>query len=154
MRDEFRQSFPLLPGRSGPWIWITKPGQRGVKELICGRSLPNGALSVEGPAKNKLCRTIMLSSHPSEPMVDQCRLPDPSPGNDCDDVGLLVCPRTIQESDILLEKLADLRTLREHLKSAARDLRRSGAPSYQLSTLEDETARAGHRVVTCRNHRS
>ena len=96
----------------------------------------------------------MVSSHPSEPMVDQCRLPDPSPGNDCDDVGLLVCPRTIQESDILLEKLADLRTLREHLKSAARDLRRSGAPSYQLSTLEDETARAGHRVVTCRNHRS
>src|SRR6516165_11324765 len=102
MRDEFRQSFPLLPGRSGPWIWITKPGQRGVKELICGRSLPNGALSVEGPAKNKLCRTIMVSSHPSKPMVNERGLSDPSPGNNCNDVDILVCPCTIQKSDTFL----------------------------------------------------
>src|SRR5712664_168265 len=55
-----------------------------------------------GPTKNKLCRTIMLSSHPSEPMVNERGLPDPSPGNDCNDVDILVCPCTIQKSDILL----------------------------------------------------
>src|ERR1700737_1654667 len=44
----------------------------------------------------------MFSSHPSEPMVDDRRLSDPSPGNDCDDVDILVCPCTIQKSDILL----------------------------------------------------
>src|ERR1700738_660137 len=44
----------------------------------------------------------MFSSHPSEPMVDDRRLSDPSPGNDCNDVDILVCPCTIQKSDILL----------------------------------------------------
>ena len=44
----------------------------------------------------------MFSSHPSEPMVNQRRLPDSSPGNDCNDVDILVCPCVIQESDILL----------------------------------------------------
>src|SRR5580704_10426193 len=43
----------------------------------------------------------MFSSHPSEPMVDQRRFSDPSPRNDCNDVDILVFPRTIQESDIL-----------------------------------------------------
>jgi hypothetical protein len=37
-------------------------------------------------AKNELCRTIMVSSHPSEPMVNQRGFPNPGPGNDCDDV--------------------------------------------------------------------
>jgi hypothetical protein len=44
----------------------------------------------------------MVSSKPSEPMVDERGLPDASPGNDCNDIYLLVCPRIIQESDILL----------------------------------------------------
>src|ERR1700730_9514985 len=44
----------------------------------------------------------MVSSHASEPMVNQRGLPDPSPGNDCNDVDILVCPCVIQESDILL----------------------------------------------------
>src|SRR5271165_5972844 len=44
----------------------------------------------------------MFSGHPSEPMVDQRRFSDPRPGNDCNDVDILVCPCTIQESDILL----------------------------------------------------
>src|SRR5271166_1926976 len=44
----------------------------------------------------------MFSSHPSEPMVDDRRLSDPSPGNDGNDVDLLVYPCTIQKSDILL----------------------------------------------------
>ena len=44
----------------------------------------------------------MFSRHPSEPMVDERGLPDTSPGNDCNDIYMLVCPRIIQESDILL----------------------------------------------------
>jgi hypothetical protein len=35
-------------------------------------------------------------------MVDYRGLPDPSPGDDGDDIYLLVCPCAIQESDILL----------------------------------------------------
>ena len=45
---------------------------------------------------------IMFSSHSSKPMVDQSRLPDAGPGNDCHDVDILVCPCAIQKSDILL----------------------------------------------------
>src|SRR6266403_1324733 len=39
------------------WIWITKPSESGVDKFACRRSVPTSALSVEGPAKNKLCRT-------------------------------------------------------------------------------------------------
>src|SRR5262245_23411897 len=35
-------------------------------------------------------------------MVNERRLPDPSPGNNCNDVDILVCPCTIQKSNILL----------------------------------------------------
>src|ERR1700730_1520650 len=102
MRDELRQSFALLPRRSDPRIWITKPSKSGVNKFICGRRASTGALSVEGPTKNELSRTIMFSSHPSEPMVHQRRLPDTGPGNDCNDIDMLVCPCIIQESEILL----------------------------------------------------
>src|SRR5271166_4051871 len=44
----------------------------------------------------------MFSSHPSEPMANECGLSDTSPGNDCNDVDNLVRPCTIQKSDILL----------------------------------------------------
>src|SRR6266478_5849092 len=101
MRDELCQSFALLPRSSEPWIWISKPSESRVKKFICGRSLPTAALSVEGPTKNKLCRTIMVSSHPSEPMVNERGLSDPSPGNNCNDVDILVCPCAIQKSEIL-----------------------------------------------------
>src|SRR5271165_2644150 len=101
MRDELRQSFALLPRRSDPWIWIAKPSESSVKKFICGRSLPAAALPVEGPAKNELRRTIMFSSHPTEPMIHQRRLPNTSPGNDCHDIYLLVRPCIIQESKIL-----------------------------------------------------
>src|SRR6516225_288037 len=102
MRDELRQSLAFLPSRSVSWIAISKPSESRIKKFIRGRSLPNGALSVEGPAKNKLCRTIMVSSNPSKPMVNERGLSDPSPGNNCNDVDILVCPCTIQKSDILL----------------------------------------------------
>src|SRR5262249_607737 len=42
----------------------------------------------------------MVSCHPSEPMVNERRLPDPGPGNDGNDVDILVCPSTIQKSDV------------------------------------------------------
>src|ERR1700751_660729 len=102
MRDELRQSFALLPGGTEPRIWISKPSKSRVKKFVCRRSVPTGALSVEGPTENKLCRTIMVSSHPLEPLVNQRRLPDAGPGDDSNDVDILVCPRTIQKSDILL----------------------------------------------------
>src|ERR1700674_3978730 len=102
MRDELRQSFALLPGRSESRIWISKPSESRVKKFICGRSLSTAALPVEGPTKNKLRRTILVSSHPSEPMVNECGLPDPSPGNDRNDIYLLICPCIMQECDILL----------------------------------------------------
>src|ERR1700737_3377396 len=102
MRDELRQSFALLPWRSDSWIRIAKPSESRVKKFICGRSLSTAALSVKGPAKNKLCRTIMVSSHPSEPMVNESGLPDTGPCNDRNDIYILVCPCIIQESDVLL----------------------------------------------------
>src|SRR6266478_804341 len=79
-----------------------RAASRNSKKFICGRSLPTAALSVKGPTKNELRRTIMLSSHPSEPMVNERRLPGTGPGNDYNDVDVLICPCTIQESDILL----------------------------------------------------
>src|ERR1700730_4117735 len=102
MGDELRQSFALLPRRSEPWIWISKPVESRIKKFICRRSVPTAALSVEGPAKNELRRAIMFSSHPSEPMVNERGLSDPGPGNDCNDIYILVCPCTIQKTDILL----------------------------------------------------
>src|ERR1700738_4420226 len=102
MGDELRQSFALFPRRSETRIWICKPSESRIKKFIRGRTVPTGALSVEGPTKNKLCRTIMVSSHPSEPMVNERGLSDASPGNDCNEVDILVCPCTIQKSDILL----------------------------------------------------
>src|ERR1700759_1241249 len=102
MRDELCQSFALLPRSSEPWIWISKPSERRVKKFICGRSAPTGALSVEGPTKNKLGRAIMITSHSSEPMVNESGLPDTGPSNDRNDIDVLVCPRIIQESDIIL----------------------------------------------------
>src|ERR1700730_11937842 len=102
MGDEPRQSFSLLPRRSDPWVCVAKPSERRVKKFICGRCVPVAALSVEGPAKNKLCGTIIVSSHPPEPMVDERGFPDTGPGNDGNDIYLLVCPCCIQESNILL----------------------------------------------------
>src|SRR5690348_9615394 len=101
MRDELRESLALLPCRSDPRIWIPEPSQSRIKKFICGRSAPTCALSVEGPAKNELCRTIMVSSHPSEPMVNQRGFPNPGPGNDCDDIYMLARPCIIQENDVL-----------------------------------------------------
>src|ERR1700751_2267863 len=102
MRDELRESFALLPSRSEPWIWIAKPSESSIQEFVCRRGVPAGALSVKGPTKNKLCRAIMVSSHPSEPMVNERGLSDTGPGDDRNDVDILVCPCTIQKSEILL----------------------------------------------------
>src|SRR5258708_30209266 len=44
----------------------------------------------------------MFSRHPSEPMVNQRGLSDTGPGNNCNDIYILLCPCTIQKSDILL----------------------------------------------------
>src|SRR6516165_5079649 len=102
MSNQPRQSFAFLPCCSQPWVWIAKPVKSGVKKFICGRSLPSGALSVERPAKNKLRRTIMFSSHPPKPMVDGCGLPNTSPGNDGNDVHFLLCPGTIQKNHVFV----------------------------------------------------
>src|SRR5271157_2471194 len=102
MRDELCQSFPLLPRRSDSWIGVSKPVESSVKKLICGRGASTGALPVEGPTEYELSRTIIFTSHPPEPMVDQRRLADTSPGNDCHDIYLLICPCVIQESEILV----------------------------------------------------
>src|SRR5271165_49560 len=101
MGDKLRQSFALLPRRSDPRIWITKPSESRVDKLICGRRAPTCALSVEGPAKNELRRTIIFSSHPPEPMVDQRRLAHTRPSHNSHNVDMRVCPGPIQESDIL-----------------------------------------------------
>src|SRR6266446_6020497 len=102
MCNELRQPFALFPRRSDSWIPIAKPNESSVKKFVCGRRASAGALPVKGPAKNELRRTIMFSSHLSEPMVDERRLPDTSPGNDRNDIYALVCPCMIQENDILL----------------------------------------------------
>src|SRR5260370_15687308 len=102
MGHQVRQSLALFARCSDAWIGIPKPSQSSVQEFVCSRSLPTAALSVKGPTKNKLCRTIMVSSHPSEPMVNESGLPDTGPCNDRNDIYILVCPCIIQESDILL----------------------------------------------------
>src|ERR1700722_12038158 len=102
MCDELRQSFAFLPAGSEPWVWIAKPNESGVQEFICGRSIPTAALPVERPTKNEFRRTIILSSHPPEPMIDQRGLPDTSPSHDCHDIYMSVCPCVNQKSDILL----------------------------------------------------
>jgi hypothetical protein len=102
MRNELRESLAFLPRCSEPRVWISKPTESSVQKFIGGRSLSTAALSVERPPKNELGKTIMVGSHPSEPMVDERRLPDSSPGNDGNDVDILLCPSTIQKSDILL----------------------------------------------------
>src|SRR5580700_5263591 len=102
MRNELRQSFALPPRRSEPWIWISKPVESRVKKFICRRSLPTAALSVERPTKNELCRTIMVGSHPSEPMVNQSGLANARPSHDRNEIYILVCPCITQKSHILL----------------------------------------------------
>src|SRR5215469_12902891 len=100
--DERGQSLALLPCCSHPRVGITKPNESSLEKIICGRSFPTGTLPVKGPAKNELRRTIMFGSHPREPMVDQRGLADTSPRNDANDIHPLVCPGSIQKSDILL----------------------------------------------------
>src|SRR5260370_2428528 len=102
MRDELRQPLALLPRRSDAGIGISKPSESSVKKFIRGQSVPTGALSVEGPTKNKLCRAIMVSSHPSEPMVNEGGLSDAGPSHDRHDIDLPARPGIIQESEILL----------------------------------------------------
>src|SRR6516164_7084 len=102
MSHELCQSFSLRPRRSKPWIWITKPYKSGIKKFVGRRRATTRTLPVERPAKNELCRAILFSGHSLEPMVDQRGLPDPSPGNDGNDVGILVCPGIVQKSDVLL----------------------------------------------------
>src|SRR5215471_6987699 len=101
MPNELRQSFALLPCCSEPRIWIAKPSQSGIKKFIGRRSAAAGALSVKRPAKDELRRTILFSSHSPEPMVDQRRFSDSGPGNNCDNIDLLVCPYIVQETNVL-----------------------------------------------------
>src|SRR5271166_684914 len=101
MRDKPRQSFAFLPRRSEPWIWISKPAESRIKKFICRRSVPTGALSIKGPAENELGRTVAFGRYPSEPMVDERGLPDPSPGHDGYDIYMWVRPGRIEESEVL-----------------------------------------------------
>ena len=96
MHIELCQSFALLLRCSDPWIGIAKPSESHVKKFIGGRSLSTGSLSVKRPAKYELRRTIVFSSHPSEPMVHERLLPDPSPSNYCNNIHIRVCPGVIQ----------------------------------------------------------
>src|SRR6267154_6227347 len=80
---------------------MAKPVKSGIKKFIGRRSVAAGALSVERPAKYELRRTILFSSHSSEPMVDQRRFSDSAPGNNCHNIDLLVRPCILQETDVL-----------------------------------------------------
>ena len=104
--DDARSASPIFRPSPTPFRSVD-PGspnqaESSIKKFICGRSVPAGALPVKGPAKNQLRRTIMLGCHRSKPMVDQRGLSNPSPGNYRNDIDILICPRIIQESDILL----------------------------------------------------
>src|SRR5215467_407336 len=102
MRDELRQSFALLPRCSNLWIRITKPGEGSIKKFFRRRGVPAAALSIKGPAENQLCRTIMVARHSPEPMVNKRGLPHTGPGNNGNGIYLLVCPGSIQETNVLL----------------------------------------------------
>src|ERR1700686_3216715 len=133
--DEPGQALALPPRRSDPWIGIVKPCQGCVQKLVSGRSVRTGALSVEGPAEHEFRGTVTFSRHSSEPMVDKRRLADPSPGNDCNDIYLLVCPCIIQESDILLPT--------EHIASCNRQ---SGYGNFLRSHSYWRPASCGARI--------
>jgi hypothetical protein len=47
-------------------------------------------------------RTIIFKSHLPEPTVDQRGFPDTGPSNDGNDIYMRICPRVIQEGNILL----------------------------------------------------
>src|SRR5215469_6247190 len=63
---------------ANPGIRITKSTQSGVKKFVCRGSTSTTALSVKGPAKDEFRGAIVFSSHPSNPMVDECGLSDTS----------------------------------------------------------------------------
>jgi len=86
MPNELCESLAFLPCCPELWIWIAKPAKSRIKKFIGRRSAAAGALSVERPAKYELRRTIVFSSHPSKPMVNERGFADPGPGNDCNDV--------------------------------------------------------------------
>ena len=98
----FANLSPFSQRRSDPWVGISKPAESRIKKFIGGRSASTGALPIERPAKHELRRTIMVSGHSPEPVINQARFSDSGPGNDCNDVYVLVSPCTIQKSDILL----------------------------------------------------
>src|ERR1700722_9864085 len=102
MCDQLCQSFAFLPPSSEPGIRISKPVKSGIKKFVGGRRAAGGALSVERPAKHELRRTIVFSSHSSEPMVDQRRFSDTAPGNNCHHIDLLVCPCVVQKTNVLI----------------------------------------------------
>jgi len=102
MSDELGESFPFFPGRSKSRIGIAKPTQSRVEKLIGRRRASSGALPIKGPAKNKFRTTVMFRSHPQEPLINQGRLTGTSPGNDGNDICLLIRPSLIQKSDICL----------------------------------------------------
>src|SRR6476469_1603246 len=106
--DEPRQSLALLPRRADPRIGISKPIESSFKKFIGRRGAAVRALPIKRPAKNQFRSTIVLRSHGSKPMIDERRLSNPTPGNDCNDIDIRIFPRGIHEREILLaaEKLA------------------------------------------------
>jgi hypothetical protein len=64
MRGELCRSFTLLPRRSNPKIWISKPVKSGIKKFICRGSTSTGALSVKKPApQNGIFQQPFVGAH-------------------------------------------------------------------------------------------
>jgi hypothetical protein len=86
---------------ANPRIWISKPTECTVNKFIRGRGVATAALPVEGPTKNELRRTIMVSSRRSQ-WLTSVDFPTPAQATIVTNVDILICPCTIQKSDILL----------------------------------------------------
>ena len=67
-----------------------------------GVDMNDEELALSRSTEYELRGTIVFSSHSSEPMVDQRRFSDSAPGNNCNNIDPLVCPCTVQETNVLV----------------------------------------------------
>jgi hypothetical protein len=67
---------------------IAKPSESGMQKFIPRRSAPARALPVEGPAKDQVCRAVLVGGQAPQPMVNQHRLANTGPGHDANHVDL------------------------------------------------------------------
>src|SRR5205085_8009843 len=68
---ESSEAFAFVPRRTGGWVCVTKPQERGVDELIGRSDALARALTVERPRIDAPRAAIVVGRHPLQPLVDE-----------------------------------------------------------------------------------